>query len=334
MLAHHCAEAGVWDKAEQYLLKAGDQASRIAADAEALAHYSKAVEAYSRSQGDRWDRVQHAALERKMGEAFFRRGEHGRAEEYLRRALTLLGGAAPPPSRWGIRAAIAQQVAVQAWHRLRPRWSAPTTPGHMDPAAEERARIYEAMTWIDYFGDQERLLLDGLVWLNLAEQHGLGANIALGFSAIGIMCDAIQCRWLARSYMRRALALSRQLQHPVALGYAYMGMALCEENEPGWIPAALDYLERSAEAFSKAGHVRGWGAATWQRGYQNLSLRLLDESGGGRFPPQAPERVQPGGHADRELHRVQQRRLDHGRRQQCLVPPPHGRHADADLHPG
>ena len=267
VLAHHYAEAEVWERAEHYLVTAGDQASRIAADAEALAHYRKAVEAYGRSQGKRWDPLQRAALERKMGEAFFRRGEHGRAEEYLQRALTLLGSTPLPPSRWGIRAAIAKQLAVQAWHRLWPRPAGRPGPAPLDPAAKERDRIYEAMGWIDYFGDQERFMLDALLGLNDAERHGLEASVALGLSGVGIMCDALQLRRLARSYMRRATALAGQLQHPVALGYAYVGMAQCEQNEPGGFPKALDWLERSADAFSKAGHVRGWGLATWQRAY-------------------------------------------------------------------
>jgi len=39
MLAHHYVKGEVWDKAQDYLFKAGDQAGRIAADSEALAYY-------------------------------------------------------------------------------------------------------------------------------------------------------------------------------------------------------------------------------------------------------------------------------------------------------
>src|SRR5207237_10909834 len=75
LLAYHYSKAELWEKAQAYLLRAGDQAGRIAADAEAVAHYEQAMMAYARVFGDQWDPVQRAALERKMGEAFWRRGD-------------------------------------------------------------------------------------------------------------------------------------------------------------------------------------------------------------------------------------------------------------------
>lgn len=75
ILAHHYARAAEWAKPQHYLFLAEDQASRTAGDAEALAHYRDAVEAYARASGDRWDPVDRAVLERKVGEALFRRGE-------------------------------------------------------------------------------------------------------------------------------------------------------------------------------------------------------------------------------------------------------------------
>jgi len=76
VLAHHFAQAEDWPKAQRYLFKAGDQAGSIAADAEALTHYQQALEAYTRVFGDHWDPRQRAVVERKMGEAFYRRGDH------------------------------------------------------------------------------------------------------------------------------------------------------------------------------------------------------------------------------------------------------------------
>ena len=83
LLAYHYSKAEDWEKAQEYLFKAGDQAGSIAADAEALAHYQEAIEAYTRAFGDTWDPLERAALERKMGEALYRRGEQARASEYL-----------------------------------------------------------------------------------------------------------------------------------------------------------------------------------------------------------------------------------------------------------
>src|SRR4030095_10633820 len=127
LLAYHYDEAEAWERAQGYLLKAGDQAGKVAGDTEALTHYRRAVEAYARAFGDRWDHVQRAtlarqigeALERKIGEAFYGGGQHQQAIEYLHRALELLG--APLPATLGALArALLREVVRQVGHRVLP----------------------------------------------------------------------------------------------------------------------------------------------------------------------------------------------------------------------
>jgi class 3 adenylate cyclase len=120
VLAYHYAAAEVWEKAQEYLFKAGDQAGRVAADAEALAHYRRAIEAYGRAFGDRWEPLQRATLERKIGEALFRRGDHHQAMEYLLRALAHID-TPYPHSRTGLRLSLLREVARQIGHRFLPR---------------------------------------------------------------------------------------------------------------------------------------------------------------------------------------------------------------------
>ncbi|MBN1139898.1 MAG: tetratricopeptide repeat protein, partial [Anaerolineae bacterium] len=50
-LAYHWTRAGVWDKATDYLQQAGDRARAVYANAEAVAHYSQALEAAGRLPG-------------------------------------------------------------------------------------------------------------------------------------------------------------------------------------------------------------------------------------------------------------------------------------------
>lgn len=71
----HNGTAEEWEKAHKYLMKAGDQAGKIAADAEALIHYQEALLTYERALGDSWEILQRVSLERKIGEALYRRGE-------------------------------------------------------------------------------------------------------------------------------------------------------------------------------------------------------------------------------------------------------------------
>jgi class 3 adenylate cyclase len=136
VLAYHYARAEDWERAQEYLFKAGDQAGRVAADAEALAHYRDAVKAYQRAFGDRWDPRQRAVLDRKMGEALFRRGEHEQALEYLRRALRGLG-IGYPTSRTTVRLAILKEVLRQVWHRWAP-GVLPRPGGEVSPIAHLR----------------------------------------------------------------------------------------------------------------------------------------------------------------------------------------------------
>ena len=137
LLAYHYARAEAWEKAQEYLLKAGDQAGGVAADAEALAHYQEAITAYERAFGDSWDPVERAALERKMGEAMFRRGDHTQALQYLGRALA--HHARPfPLSRWGTRRAILRELAAQIGHRILSGLFVKQTSGQTSRASKRR----------------------------------------------------------------------------------------------------------------------------------------------------------------------------------------------------
>lgn len=179
LLAYHYARAEAWEKAQDYLLKAGDQAGRVAADVEALAHYQQAMAAYARAFGDRWDPLQRAALERKMGEALFRRGEHAQALDYLQRALAYLSRPLPA-SRWGVRLALLREIVRQVGHRLLPGLFLKPKRGLASPAVEEGVRLYESMTWIDAFTNPERFLLGVLRVLNVSERSGFSYRVAGG----------------------------------------------------------------------------------------------------------------------------------------------------------
>ena len=112
LLAHHYGQAEDWPKAHEYLLKAADEAGRIAANAEALGYYRRALETHAQVFGDRWEPVERAALERGMGEAFFRLGRHEEAREHLYRALDVLG-ASYPQSQRGVGRAFLRELARQ-----------------------------------------------------------------------------------------------------------------------------------------------------------------------------------------------------------------------------
>jgi len=258
LLAYHYARAEEWEKAQDYLFKAGDQAERIAADAEALAHYKDALAIYERVFGQRWEPLQRASLERKMAEAFFRRGDHERAVEYLHRAWSYLGRRYPR-SRWGLRGAILGQLAQQIAHRLLPGVFMRAPADRKSGAIAELVRICTVLCWVDYFIDQERLLFDALTWLNASERAGYPAGISVGSTVVGIISDLIPLRRIARQYHRRAVAIAEKLEH--VAGWVYTGLAMHEDCQ-GAFDLAREHYRRSAAAYKAAGDLHGWGAAS------------------------------------------------------------------------
>jgi class 3 adenylate cyclase/tetratricopeptide (TPR) repeat protein len=278
VLGYHYARAEEWEKAKDYLSRAGDQAGKLAADTEALAHYLQAFAVCERVLGAHWAPAQRAELERKMGEALFRRGDHHAAVESLKRALAQLGHPLPD-SRWGVRLAIGREVVRQMRHRLLgvPRRGLEST------AVVDRERIYDVMAWIDYFLDQERVVLDGLLLLNTAEQSRDSVRIVKGCTALGMILDLIRCFPLAKRYHRRAIRLAQDAGHPGAAAIANLGSGV-HEYQRGHTTAAHEHFQRAATAYRDTGDLHAWGVAAtmvaWvlrQTGQLGASLSLSQE---------------------------------------------------------
>jgi len=265
LLAYHYARAEVWEKAQDYLLKAGDQAGRVAADAEALAHYRQALAAYARAFGDRWDPVQRAALEHKIGEAFFRRGEYQQALEHLWQALNYLGYRLPT-SRWGVRRAIPRELARQVGHRLLPGLFIKDTTAPLSRALEIEVSIYLDLALIDAYSNPERFFLVSIKSMNLSERCGYLFGVALGATAIGTIFGFLGVLGLAERYHRQAVAVAEQCQHPTALGWAYGNFAyysLCV----GKLDRGLEHGRRAIQAHRETGDLRYLGYSMWIMAY-------------------------------------------------------------------
>lgn len=260
-LAYHYTRSEDWDRAHNYLLKLGDQAGRVAADAEALLHYQKAMETYDRMAGKRWEPLQRARLERKVGEALFRQGKHQQALDQLQQALDYLDSRLPS-SRWGIRLAIIRQIIQQMGHRLLPALF--LRGENPDPVTKEVCRIYEVMAWMDYFADQERFLLEALTGLNTAEHLCDNTLIPLGLMAIGVICNYIPIHWLAYIYHKRAVGVAEKTGTPIVLGHAYHGMAIHEDYVGNW-ELAMELYQWATDNYWIAGSLRRWGSASMMK---------------------------------------------------------------------
>lgn len=262
LLAYHYARAEAWEKANEYLLKAGDQAGNLAADMEALNYYQQAIDTYSRAFGDYWNPLQRAVLERKMGEALFRRGEHAQALEYLQRALTILGHSVPT-SRRSVRLAIINELFKQTFHRLLPDRLRKPLVSQVNETVKEKERLYHTMSWIVAFSDSMRSLLLTLKELNLSERNGYAVGIVRGGAKLATVWYLIGRFGLAQRYCHLAASVAETLRHPGAVGLSYQSLVLNDVAQANW-DAALKHAALSVKAYREAGDIHGIGFVGWR----------------------------------------------------------------------
>lgn len=261
-LAHHYVQAERWDRAQPYLFEAGDRASRVAADAESVDLYRGALSAYERAFGDRWDPIERAMLERRLGEALFRRGDHADAIEHLRVALRSLGARDPYTSS-SVIPAIVWEALRQALHVIFGRGTRARS-GPPDTSMEERTRVYHVMAWIEFFTDPRRFVLNRLITANAEERAGGSPlGLALAYAGLGGSCDIIPALRVAEIYHRRAVMLAESADHPLAIGQTRFVFGLHEHHGAGSLETALEHYRSAAAAYREADEFRGAGAAEW-----------------------------------------------------------------------
>lgn len=255
VLAYHYAQAENWPKAQEYLFRVGDQARRIAADAEAIDHYERALEAYARAFGDRWDPFERAAVERKIGESRYRLGEYERATRHLDRALQLLRFGRPR-TRTGVRLAIAGELVRQVIHRVAPatvvlRTAAP-------PAVSEAVlQTLWFHQFIDFSSDLERLLYDILRALNIAERAGPSHLTLRSYFGVSVMCHNIGFAGMGRRYAEMADAMATRVGGTLAEAIAHASLGLDRYAVGAWDEATQE-LAASAEGYLTSGDLEPW----------------------------------------------------------------------------
>lgn len=91
ILAYHYSKGEDLDRAEEYLLKAGEEALRSSASLEAINYYQEAMRLYVAKRGSAAKPEKIAALTRNIAVAFFNKGQHESALSHLDRVLEIRG---------------------------------------------------------------------------------------------------------------------------------------------------------------------------------------------------------------------------------------------------
>jgi class 3 adenylate cyclase/tetratricopeptide (TPR) repeat protein len=285
ILAYHYAKAEQWEKAQEYLFKAGDQAGRIAADAEALTHYQQALETYTKAFGDDWDPIQRGALDRKMGEAFYRRGEWDQAIEYLQSALVHFGRPRLPVAPLMVKLHILKQIGVLIAYLLFRPDSMNTSSWSEPDVVQEVVRTYDILEDIHVLQSPVPLLSAIITCLNYSFRTKYPPGVAEQYATFGLAVHSLSLRRIARFFLERSLALSEKIQHPVALTMAHQvsAMVSCDIGQPH---RAVDHSHKAAEVSRKVGYsaLHLWanaiGYAQWAHnrlGEFDEADRLIDE---------------------------------------------------------
>jgi tetratricopeptide (TPR) repeat protein len=276
LLAYHYARAEAWEKAQEYLLKAADQAGDLAADAEALTLYERALDVYGSHSATAWTPVQRASIERRIGEALVRRGEAARALEHFHRALGLLGHPFPQDAA-GVRRATAGEGLGQLGRRLFSRSSSAPADRAVSVADEEAYRLHEGLASIYLLTDLQAGLLAALRGLNVAERAGYRRGMVRGSTFIGVGFDFVARFDFAEGYHRRARALAAESGDPLLLGVASYGNAL-HDVITGRLDAAFENVAEAVEANRAAGDLREWSAASLMVGQALAWSGRFDEA--------------------------------------------------------
>ena len=101
MLAYHYSKAEELEKAEEYMVKAGEEALRSSASSEALHYFQEALKLYMTKYGDAADPERLVDFERKIALAYFNKGQLENALFFFDKVL----------SRWG-RQPLKNRVAI------------------------------------------------------------------------------------------------------------------------------------------------------------------------------------------------------------------------------
>jgi class 3 adenylate cyclase/tetratricopeptide (TPR) repeat protein len=95
MLAYHYGRAKEFEKTEEYLIKAGEEALKSSASNEALNFYQDALDLYLQKQDTAVDPEKVAMIEKNIALAYYNRGRYEESIEYFDKALNYYWGSFP-----------------------------------------------------------------------------------------------------------------------------------------------------------------------------------------------------------------------------------------------
>jgi class 3 adenylate cyclase/tetratricopeptide (TPR) repeat protein len=283
VLAHHWRQAEVPEKAAHYLERAGAEALREGAYAEAVRFFTALLEtddagpAAPRPGRGRRGRgmpeepaVRRARWEHQLGDAYLGLGQLGPEQEHLHAALALLNRRTPA-SGPRLPGKLTWQTGQQLRNRLWPRpLVARSTTARA--ALEEAAEVYERLFMVDYHASRRgQALHQAVKGLNLAEAAGSRSAEARMAAACSVAAGLLARHRLAEAYLGRAFTALSGTDDASARSWVLQAAALYGIGVGRW-PEVRRHLEEARAIVGRLGDPRRLaeitGLGIWERYFQ------------------------------------------------------------------
>jgi len=261
LLAYHYSKAEDWKKAHEFLLKAGEKASRIGADAEALDLYHQTLTTYHKAFGEQIDHFDAAVMHRKMGEALFRKGQHHLAEEYLLKSLEFYGSKYPV-GKFNIRLCIFKNIITQILNRIILLRKEINVNKNSNINIRELFYIRKSLGFIYFFTNRELYLLNSISALNESEKIEYNTEVFYYILGFGLILTVNGFFSFAEIYFGIASKIVPQLESDHGIYYHLSGYH--EDCICNWVKA-LEYYDKAIHVYKKSGEIKLWASAACLR---------------------------------------------------------------------
>jgi tetratricopeptide (TPR) repeat protein len=251
VLAHHWTEAKVADKAIDYLEKAGTQALKNFANAEALEFFNNALKMVDEAQM-RIETIRRARWQRQIGQAYWGLGDMAALQQHGEEALRLHNQPMPDASQLG--RGLLQQVGSQLGHLLRK-----TAKGKLNQDITlELVRTYKLLGQAFFFMNQANpTLYVTLQQLNLAERIAPSPELAEAYANMSVVAGLIPIHSLARTYIKNGVEVAQSLNDTYTIGQISSVISLYYLGIGEW-QTARQYIHRSTTIADQVGDRRLW----------------------------------------------------------------------------
>ncbi|MBV8665483.1 MAG: AAA family ATPase [Burkholderiaceae bacterium] len=254
ILAYHYAQAQEWTKAQEYLMKAADQAGAMSANEEAFALYQRTIEVAEKHSALKFTPYERAVLDVKIGEAMYGAGKLMEATQYFEKSLRHLGVKLPTGRKEIARKTIATLI------QCLPNWLATiyrNSPQSGEILSRERTLIRKILInqgWIDYFCNPHRLFLVTAIGYKIGRGDQNCGEFAVSLIGVGYGLFFLGRRRFAERCFRLALRIAKDSGDTSSIANCHVAYANCLVLM-GLGTEAVENFISARELFVKAGDL-------------------------------------------------------------------------------